>query len=105
MYPLNYKKDRAPRIVIGSDYEDKPVILWFEGAGKFGYDPERDSAGASLMEVAEICEELNIRNAVNLDGGGSAQIIYVGKRYLKLSDRDPDDLTENERGIATGLYV
>ena len=105
MYPLNYKKDRAPRIVIGSDNDDRPVILWFEGAGKFGYDPERDSAGASLMEVADICEELNIRNAVNLDGGGSAQIIYEGKRYLKLSDRDPDDLTENERGIATGLYV
>ncbi len=105
MYPLNYRKDRAPRIVLGADNDNKPVILWFEGAGKFGYQAGLDSCGASLSEVAEICQRLGLRNAVNLDGGGSAQILVDNQRSLKLSDRDPDDFSEQERAIAVGLYL
>lgn len=105
MYPMNYKKDRAPRMILGCDKDNKPVILWFEGAGKFGYDKEKDSPGASLSEAAEICEYMELENAINLDGGGSAQILINGERELLLSDRDPSDLSERERGIAMGLYI
>ena len=58
VYPLNFKKDRAPRIVLGADKNNKAMLLWFEGAGKFVYDRNKDSSGASLKEVGEICQRL-----------------------------------------------
>ncbi len=105
MYPLNYKKARAPRIILGSDKDDRPVFLWIEGAGKFGYVKGRDSCGASLSEAAEICEKLGLINAIHLDGGGSAQILIDNKRQLLLSDRDQETYSEIERGIPVGLYL
>ena len=105
LYPLNYRGSRAPRIVLGADKDDKPKLLWFEGAGKFGYEKGKESCGASLSEAAEICEKLGIYNAVHLDGGGSAQILLKGKRFLKLSDRDPEDLSERERAVSVGFYI
>lgn len=105
LYPLNYEKARAPRIVLGADADDKPMIVWFEGAGKFGYQPGRDSCGASLLEVAAICEILGMKNGVNLDGGGSAQILVHGKRALRVSDRSPADFSECERAVPMGLIV
>ena len=105
MYPLNYRRARAPRIILGSDKDDRPVFLWIEGAGKFGYVKGRDSCGASLSEAAEICEKLGLKNAVHLDGGGSAQILIDNKRQLLLSDRDQETYSEIERGIPVGLYL
>lgn len=105
MYPLNYRKDRAPRIVLGADRDNRPVLVWLEGAGKFGHVKGEGSCGASLSETAEICEELGLYNAVHLDGGGSAQILIDNRRMLKISDRDPLDFSEKERAVAMGLYL
>ena len=105
MYPLNYNKARAPRIVLGADKEGKMILLWLEGAGKFGYEPGKESCGASLKETAEICEKLGVYNGVHLDGGGSAQILIHDQRSLKLSDRDKDSYEEKERAVAGGLYI
>lgn len=105
MYPLNYKKDRAPRIVLGADKDDKPVLVWLEGAGKFGHVKGEGSCGASMSETADICEELGIHNAIHLDGGGSAQILINNQKQLKISDRDPNDFSEKERAVAMGLCI
>lgn len=105
MYPLNYRKDRAPRIVLGADKEHKPLILWFEGAAKFGHDPEKDSVGASLSEAAEIARELGMYNGIHLDGGGSAQILVGNSRQLMISDRKKEDHSENERAVPMALYI
>ena len=105
MYPLNYRKDRAPRIVLGADRNGRPVLVWLEGAGKFGHVPGEESCGASLSETAAICEELGLYNAVHLDGGGSAQILIGNRRLLKISDRDPEDFSETERAVAMGLCL
>ena len=105
LYPRNYTKSRAPRIVLGADKDNKPMLLWFEGAGKFGHVPGEESCGASLSEVADICRQIGVYNGINLDGGGSAQMLIKGERKLKISDRDPDDYHEIERAVPLGLYV
>ena len=104
LYPLDYNKDRAPRIEIGADAYGNPVIIWAEGAGKKSYSPGTDSCGASLSEMAEICKKLGLVNAVNLDGGGSAQILVNNRRSLLISDRNPDN-SEAERAVPIGLIV
>ncbi|MDO4198363.1 MAG: phosphodiester glycosidase family protein [Erysipelotrichaceae bacterium] len=105
LYPLDYEKDRAPRIVLGADKNNKPVLLWFEGAGKFGYEKGKDSCGASLKEVSDICEKLGLYNGINLDGGGSAQILINNQRDLLISDREADTFKEKERAVPLGLYI
>lgn len=105
LYPLDYKGARAARMALGADNEGKPMIVWAEGAPKLGYTPGKDSCGASLAEFADICADLSFMNAVNLDGGGSAQILINNKRSLKLSDRHEDDFSEAERAIPLGLIV
>ncbi|MBQ4254092.1 MAG: phosphodiester glycosidase family protein [Erysipelotrichaceae bacterium] len=105
MYPLRYDSDRAPRIVLGADENGRPMILWFEGMGKFGYYPGKESRGVSLGEVARICLLAGVKNGVNLDGGGSAQILLDNQRTLRVSDRDPDDFSEKERAVPCGLLI
>ena len=92
-------------MAIGADAENKPVLFWAEGKGKLSYTPGEDSTGASLSEMAEIAADLGLRNAINLDGGGSAQILVEGTRALHISDRKLEDNTDAERLVPMGLVV
>ena len=104
LYPQNYEKDRAARIALGADKDGRPMLLWAEGAPKIGYRRGGTSCGASLSEMEEYCREAGMANAVNLDGGGSAQILLNGRRELELSDRKEDG-SELERAVPLGLSV
>lgn len=105
LYPLDFDNARAARIALGADKDGKPMLLWAEGAAKFGYIPGKGSCGASLKEMADICADAGMYNAVNLDGGGSAQILVNNRRSLMISDRSADDHTEAERPIPLALYI
>ncbi len=107
LYPLDYEKARAPRMAIGNDSNGRPVLLWAEGPGKFDdLSVKGDwSCGASLSEMAYICKDLGLVDAVNLDGGGSAQIILNGKRSLLISDRHKEDNSEYERSVPIGISI
>ena len=102
---MDFENARAARMAIGSDADGKPVIFWAEGKGKLEYVPGRDSIGASLSEMAEIAEAIGLHNAVNLDGGGSAQILLEGIRTLHISDRNKEDNSDAERLVPLGLIV
>ncbi len=104
LYPMDFAHARAARIALGADKAGKPMLLWAEGAPKSGYVPGEHSCGASLREMAAICRDLGIENAVNLDGGGSAQLILDGVRSLQLSDRNPDG-SQAERAVPLALAI
>lgn len=104
-YPHDFDKDRAPRIALGADSSGRPVVIWAEGASKIKHEIGKDSCGASLREMGEILNREGIVNAVNLDGGGSAQILLDGKRSLQISDRRLFDNEESERPIPLGIFV
>lgn len=105
LYPMDYEKARAARIVLGADKEGNPMLLWAEGAGKLRYIPGEDSCGASLSEMADIAAELGMHHGVHLDGGGSAQILLHNQRSLKISDRNKNDNSEAERLVPLGLII
>lgn len=105
LYPMDFEKARAARIALGADADGKPMLFWAEGAGKLGYVPGEDSTGASLTEMAEIAADLGMANAINLDGGGSAQIMLKNKRALRISDRNTEDNSDAERLVPLGLIV
>ena len=105
LYPMDFHGARAARIALGADGDGKPMLLWAEGAGKLRYIPGEDSCGASLSEMAELCGEMGMVNAVNLDGGGSAQILLRNRRSLLISDRKKADNSEAERPVPLGLIL
>ena len=104
-YPLSFDHDRAARVLLGTDSEDRPLLIWAEGAGKLGIEKENDSTGASLLECADYCRSQGFKNVIHLDGGGSSQVILEGRRYLKIADRMPVTNAESERPIPNALYV
>ena len=103
LYPLNFKRDRAPRILFGCDKEKHPIFIWIEGAGKFGHKAGEESEGASLAESIMVAKDAGMYNGIHLDGGGSAQLLLHGERSLRLSDRDPDSYAQIERSIPMAL--
>lgn len=105
LYPMDFDRARAARIALGADKAGKPMLLWAEGAAKIGHIPGQGSCGASLKEMAEICTQAGMHNAVNLDGGGSAQILIRNQRMLQISDRDPRTLEETQRPVPLGLLI
>lgn len=105
LYPMDFNKARAARIALGADKNGRPLLLWAEGAGKNRYVPGEDSCGASLKEMADLCAEVGMVNAVNLDGGGSAQILLRNQRWLKISDRKAEDNSEAERPVPLALTI
>ena len=105
LYPMDFQNDRAARIAIGADQAGKPMILWAEGAAKLGHTPGVDSRGATLPDMADFCKEVGMVNAVNLDGGGSAQILLKNVRSLMISDRNAKDFSQSERAVPLGLMV
>lgn len=104
LYPMDFVNARAARMALGADAAGKPMLLWAEGAGKGTNTSGKESCGASLWELAEICSDLGMVNAINLDGGGSAQMLLDNRRSLRISDRAPDG-SEAQRPVPLGLLV
>ena len=105
LYPMDFRGARAARMALGADKDGKPMLLWAEGAAKLGHTPGADSRGATLVDMADFCADAGMVSAVNLDGGGSAQMILGNRRSLMVSDRKAEDLSEAERPVPLALII
>lgn len=72
--------ERASRTVIGNFGNDQLIILVSNGAN------EKGSSGATLPEMQNRMQQLGIRDAYNLDGGGSTTLVFNGDVINKPSD-------------------
>ncbi len=71
---------RAPRTVIGNYKDDQLLILVTDG-----YD-ERGGSGATLEELQILLQRFGVKDAYNLDGGGSSSLIFNGRVVNNPSD-------------------
>lgn len=104
LYPLDYDSARAPRMAIGATKDDEPILIWSEGCSKLRYDKGNESAGPSLLELADFGYRQGLKHLVNLDGGGSAEMFFKGKAMMHVSDRHPDN-SDSERPVPMGLII
>lgn len=74
---------RHPRSVIGLTGNGQWVFFVGDGRNPF------HSVGFTLREVSEILRELHVDYALNLDGGGSSELLVKGKRVSLLSEGKP----------------
>ena len=71
--------DKHPRTAMGYTKDGKLIILVIEGRNK-------NAAGATLTQEAQIFRDLGCWEALNLDGGGSSCLLVNGKETIKVSD-------------------
>lgn len=83
---------RHPRSAVGVNEAGQWVFLIVDGRNGM------HSSGATISELTEILQNLRVKYALNLDGGGSTEIIINGKIYNMPSDGF-------ERSISYGLGV
>ncbi|WP_159882525.1 phosphodiester glycosidase family protein [Paenibacillus puerhi] len=72
---------RAPRTVVGSFKNDQLLFVVTDG-----YD-ENGNSGATLAELQDKLAALGIKDAYNLDGGGSSSLIFDGQVINRPSDK------------------
>ncbi len=80
---------RAPRTVIGNYKDDQLLIIVIDGYNENG------SSGATLQELQGKMFQLGVRDAYNLDGGGSSSLILNGRVVNKPSDGSLRSLPTN----------
>ena len=87
------KKDTyAPRTAIGIGKNEKLYLIAVDGRNN-GY-----SVGLTLTELAEFLNKLDLKDAINLDGGGSTELVVDGKIINKLNEH-------HERKISSALLI
>ncbi len=87
VFPAVWGKKHAARVGLGIDEGGRVSILFVQGTNENTYIPGFDSKGFTLSELAETMYEYNAENAINLDGGGSAQVYLLGGRFFTFSER------------------
>jgi exopolysaccharide biosynthesis protein len=78
--------DKHPRTAMGYTGDDKLIVLVVEGRNP------GIAEGATLQQMADIFMELNCKEALNLDGGGSSCMLIDGKETIKPSDKKQRDV-------------
>ena len=88
--PTDYADDidqtRAARLAAGVNYKNEFCLLAVESVNT-GMEAGEESSGATLLELAEWAHKRNYKYALNLDGGGSANIQYLYGSLFKTADR------------------
>lgn len=70
---------RNPRTIAGVDTKGRTVLVTVDGR-------QPDELGVSLPEAAAVAESLGMRDAINLDGGGSTAMAVEGQLVSNPSD-------------------
>ncbi|MFF1277632.1 phosphodiester glycosidase family protein [Streptomyces marokkonensis] len=83
---------RNPRTLAGVDAAGRTVLVTADGRST-------DALGLSITEAAEVARSLGLRDAVNLDGGGSTTMVANGAVI-----NDPSDAA-GERPVGDALLI
>lgn len=96
---VDHIHDKHPRTLIGVKEDGTTFLVSVEGR-------EREAEGMNNDELAELMSFLGVRDALNLDGGGSTQMLLKNTEdssiqwIVKSADKRVD-----ERSVATALAI
>ncbi|MFS0723867.1 phosphodiester glycosidase family protein [Paenibacillus sp. 1P07SE] len=80
---------RAPRTVIANYKDDQLLFLVTDGSDEYG------NSGATLQELQILLSRFGVKDAYNLDGGGSSTLVFNGRVVNKPSDGNLRQLATN----------
>eukprot|EP00948_MAST-09A_sp_MAST-9A-sp1_P002830 g2830.t1 len=68
--------EQAPRTAVGIDFKGRLVVIEVDGCERC---KDKTSRGPTLGTMGELLVSLNLKHAINLDGGGSSSCVLNGK--------------------------
>lgn len=86
--PKKWKNKKEPRTLIGHFSNGDLLFIVIDGR-------QKESSGVTLEEAQEKLLEWNVRDAYNLDGGGSSTFVYKGKVLNSPSDGSERKVVSN----------
>jgi len=96
---------RLARIGFGIHPSGRCYVILVEGCEPRTFLPESDSPGGTPGDLVERLLRLGCRDAVMLDGGGSAQLVFEGRPINRPADRHDVPLLPMERVIPGGWML
>jgi len=89
--PTDYAEDidrtRAARVALGVGFSGELLVLAVEAVNRGMAESAYESSGITLKELAQLVQESGFKHALNLDGGGSANIQYAYGSLIRGADR------------------
>lgn len=82
-----FSAKRNPRTFAGVDAAGRTILATADGRST-------ESLGLTLVETAKVAKALGMRNALNLDGGGSTTMVVHGQVTNRPSDQPVSDQSE-----------
>ncbi|OQY21332.1 MAG: hypothetical protein B6I34_07490 [Anaerolineaceae bacterium 4572_32.1] len=98
-YKTDIDQSRHARVGLGIDKNGDLILVMVACVKPALRVPGVESAGATLTELASLLAEAGAVDALNLDGGGSAQAYYMGGRAIVPGDRRGLPLIHYERMV------
>lgn len=86
VFPPDHDRTRAARVGIGVRCDGSLVLVAVEGRSSLSRDEGDAPSGCTLLELAELLRDHGAMDALNLDGGGSAQVFRGGGAIVGSSD-------------------
>ncbi len=90
-FPSDIAVGRAPRTAVGVTKDGHVLLVVVDGR-------QQHSMGLTLLELALLMQEFGAVDAMNLDGGGSSEMVVKGKIMNKPSDG-------RERSVGDALII
>ncbi len=103
VFPVTWGKKSTARMALGIDAHGELVIVYVHGTNENTYIPKFDSRGFTLSELAEVFDGHEIMDAINLDGGGSAQLYIDRGEVFSPADRRGNPGLKYRRPVSVGI--
>jgi len=86
VFPADHDRTRAARVGIGVQRDGSLVLVVVEGRSSLSRSEGDTPTGCTLLELAGLLRDHGAVDALNLDGGGSAQVFRGGGAIVGSSD-------------------
>ncbi len=105
VFPADADRTRAARVGIGVRGDGSLVVIAVEGRSSLSRREGNAANGCTLLELAEVLRDHGAVDALNLDGGGSAQVFHGNDAVLGSSDTRGDPHASFDRPVPVAVLA
>ena len=105
VFPADTDRTRAARVGIGVRGDGSLVVVAVEGRSSRSRSEGDGVNGCTLLELAELLRDHGAVDALNLDGGGSAQVFHGADPIVGSSDTRGDPNASFDRPVPVALLA
>lgn len=105
VFPADHDRTRAARVGVGVTGAGELVVVAVEGTSSLSQRTTSSAPGCTLTELATLLLEAGAVDALNLDGGGSAQAFRGNGAILASTDARGVDGARFDRPVPVAAFI